>query len=62
MCNKKLTPDQVDAQTMALAFVRALLLGTDKEKNKKNTHCPVVVWEDETTLDEWILPDDVIKH
>lgn len=35
----------------AMAFVKALLKGTNPEKHRKNTHCPVVIWEDYYALD-----------
>lgn len=53
------TTGLVDADTMALMFVRALLLGTDKVKNKAHevAPCAVVFWEDEYCLENTILPN-----
>lgn len=43
----KLTSDQVNASTMALAFVQALLKGDEKFRGE----CPIIVQEDNYNLD-----------
>ena len=38
-------------------LIRSMLLNTDKEKNKKNTHAPVCIWEDNVDLDIDVAPN-----
>ena len=38
-------------------LIRSLLFNTDKEKNKKNTHAPVCIWEDNVDLDIDVAPN-----
>jgi len=54
---KRLTAEQVEGSTMALAFVRALLLGTDPKVNKGHevNPCPVAFWEDSYQMDDELI-------
>jgi hypothetical protein len=54
---KRLTSSQVEASVMALAFVRALLIGSNPKHNKlqEANPCPVVIWEDEYQLDNDVI-------
>ena len=42
-------------------LIRSLLLNTDKEKNKKNTHINCAIWEDTTDLDIDVAPNRTDK-
>ena len=42
-------------------LIRSLLLNTDKEKNKKNTHTNCAIWEDTTDLDIDVAPNRTDK-
>ena len=46
---------------IAEMLIRSMLLNTDKEKNKKNTHAPCCIWEDTVDLDIDFAPNRTDK-
>lgn len=66
MCKPTDKDAKATADMIAKLFVHFLVRGTDPVKNEahKIAPCPVVIWEDfyNQLDDEWIDPDDAVKH
>lgn len=49
--------EEKDIDATIEMFVRAIVLNTNEKANCKNTHCPIVIWEDNYSLDNDYPPN-----